>query len=557
MMHKFTKKTVFYAVTVLVIACVLLCNVGFHALATKGLWFIDFAIPRYLSMEGTLYRVSDACIDLLDQNLPTTIDTINAQREAKGEEPLKVEIIFCTDPDVLDQTEYSRYIHYTALGLQKEFADYIDVKYINIVKNPSAIQKYKATSATNIYSSNVIVSFGTEYRVHTVDSLFTSNDASSTDYWAYNGEKKLTSSILAVTRAESPIACLTVNHGENVLTADKKALNETEFLRLVKAAGYDVQMLDLENDPIPENCRLIITMAPQTDFFGDPEDDNDEIDKLDAFLDKAYSFLYICDPNSPSLPNLEEYLEFWGITQARKTDSAGLSENYVIRDAEANVDGDGYALIATYETLGKGASITSDLRKNGYPPMVIFHNATAIKPAENYKPTYVLEDETTNTEAYMYYSYRSNGITRTMHNIFTASATANGTVGGEVYEAAGQYPFSIMTMTVENRTTQETNYSVAQEPSYVCCIASTEFLSDTVLASDAYGNADVVLSTLRAMGREVIPVTLEFKAFMVWDIADKVLAENNPIPIMISLAAVPALICFGVGIYKNVRRKYL
>lgn len=550
MMHKLTKKTVFYAVTILVIAGVLLCNVGFHALATKGLWFIDFAIPRYTSMEGTLYTVSDSCIDLLTKNLPSTVDAINAQRAENGEDALKVEIIFCTDPDVLNDNQYSRYIHYTALGLQKEFPDYIDVQYVNIVKNPSAVQKFKATSATNIYSSNVIVSFGTEYRVFTVDSLFTANDSTSTDYWAYNGEKKLTSGILAVTRAESPIACLTINHGEQIE-------GQTEFLRLIEAAGYEIRTLDLEHEEIPENCRLIITYAPQTDFFGDAADDHDEIDKLDAFLDKAYSFLYVCDPDTPSLPNLEEYLEFWGITVASKTDSAGMSENYLLQDNEFNVDGEGYALIATYETLGKGASFTSDLRAAGYPPTVIFNQATAIKPAENYKPSYVLEDETTGTEAYMYYSYRSNGITRTMHNVFTAPATANGTVGGAIYEPAGQYPFGIMTLTVENRTTQETNYSVAQEPSYVCCIASTEFLSDTVLASDAYGNADVVLGTLRAMGREVIPVNLEFKAFMVYDIAEAVTATNNPMPITIALAIIPALICFGVGIYKNVRRKYL
>ncbi|MBQ5362252.1 MAG: Gldg family protein, partial [Clostridia bacterium] len=544
------KKTIFTLVTVLVIAGVLLCNIGFHALATRGLWFLDFAIPRYLSMEGTLYKVSDSCIDLLEKNLPNAVDAVNAERAAKGEEPLKVEIIFCTDPDVLDDNDYTRYIHYTALGLQKEFPDYVDVQYVNIVKNPSAIQRFKATSATNIYSSNVIVSFGTEYRVFTVDSLFTSNDATSNDYWAYNGEKKLTSGILAVTRAESPIACLTVNHGE-------KIEGYHEFKRLIEAAGYEVQTLDLEQDAIPENCRLIITMAPQYDFYGDANDDNDEIDKLDAFLDKAYSFLYVCDPDSPTLPNLEEYLEFWGIKQARKTDSAGFSENYLLQDAEANVDGEGFALIGTYATLGTGASFTGDLRKNGYPPTVIFDHASAIKPADNYKPTYVLEDETTNTEAYMYHSYRSNGITRTMHNIFTAPATANGTVNGEVHEAAGQYPFSIMTLTVENRTTQETNYSVAQEPSYVCCIASTEFLSDTVLASDAYGNADVVLGTLRYMGREVIPVTLEFKAFLVWDIAEAVMASRNPMPVMIVLAVVPALVCFGVGIFFNVRRKYL
>ncbi|MBE6676197.1 MAG: hypothetical protein E7594_05070, partial [Ruminococcaceae bacterium] len=238
MMHKLTKKTVFYAVTVLIIAGVLLLNVGFHALAAKGLWFIDFAIPRYLSQEGTLYTVSDSCLTLLENNLPGAIDAVNDQRAENGEEPLKVEIIFCTDPDVLNQDQYTRYIHYTALGLQKEFADYIDVQYINIIKNPSAIQKFKATSATNIYPSNIIVSFGTEYRVFTVDSLFTSNDASSTDYWAYNGEKKLASGILAVTRAESPIACLTVNHGEPVL-------QQTEFLKLVEAAGFEVQTLDL------------------------------------------------------------------------------------------------------------------------------------------------------------------------------------------------------------------------------------------------------------------------------------------------------------------------
>lgn len=549
MMHKFTKKTVFTAVSVLVILGVLLLNAGFHALAQRGLWFIDFAIPRYTTQEGTLYTVSDSCITLLEQNLPEAIDKVNQERAAQGLEPLKVEIIFCTDPDLLNDNQYQRYVHYTALGLQKEFSDYIEVKYINISKNPSAVQKYKATSATNIYSSNVIVSFGTEYRVYTLDALFTANDTAS-EPWAYNGEKKLSSGILAVTRAESPIACLTVNHGENILA-------QTEFLKLVEAAGYEIQTLDLENDPIPENCRLIITYAPTADFYGDPADDNDEIDKLDKFLDKAYSFMYVCDPDTPVLPNLEEYLEFWGVTVARKTDSAGLSENYTVNDTQSCVDGEGFALIATFETLGKGATFTSDLRQSGYPPSVIFDQATAIKPAENYNITYTLEDETTGTEAYTYYSYYKNGISRTLHNIFTAPATATGMVDGAVYEEAGQYPFSLMTLTVENRTVQETNYAVAHEPSYVCCVASTEFLSDTVLASDAYGNADVVLGTLRSMGREVIPVTLEFKAFMVYDISENVTAANNAVTITILFATIPALICFGLGIFVNVRRKYL
>lgn len=548
-MRRFTKKTVFTLVCVLVVLAVLMLNAGFSLLAQKGLWFLDFAIPRYTSQKGTLYTVSDDCISLLQANLPGAVDAVNAQRAAEGLEPLKVEIIFCTDPDTLNDNQYQRYIHYTALGLQKEFADYVTVKYINIQKNPSAVQQYKATSATNIYPSNVIVSFGTEYRVYTVDALFTANDNASAP-WAYNGEKKLSSGILAVTRAESPIACLTVNHGEDILA-------QTEFLTLVEAAGYEIRTLDLYNEPIPENCRLIITYAPTSDFFGDPNDDNDEIDKLDRFLDQAYSFMYVCDPDTPVLPNLEEYLEFWGVQVARKTDSAGLSQNYVINDTESCVDGEGYALIGTYETLGQGSSFTSDLRKVGYPPSVIFDRATAIMPAENYNITYTLEDETTDTEAYTYYSYYKNGVSRTLHNVFTAPATAQGLVNGEVYREAGQYPFSLMTLTVESRTVQETNYAVAHEPSYVCCVASTEFLSDTVLASDAYGNADVVLGTLRAMGREVIPVTLEFKAFMVYDISQDVAEQNNALLITALFATIPALICFGLGIFVNVRRKYL
>ena len=125
MMRRFTKKTVFTLVSVLVILAVLLLNAGFSLLAQKGLWFLDFAIPRYTSQEGTLYTVSDACISLLESNLPEAVDAVNAQREAEGLEPLKVEIIFCTDPDTLDDNQYQRYIHYTALGLQKEFADYV------------------------------------------------------------------------------------------------------------------------------------------------------------------------------------------------------------------------------------------------------------------------------------------------------------------------------------------------------------------------------------------------------------------------------------------------
>ena len=46
--------------------------------------------------------------------------------------------------------------------------------------------------------------------------------------------------------------------------------------------------------------------------------------------------------------------------------------------------------------------------------------------------------------------------------------------------------------------------------SFVGVCASTEFASDALLDSAVYGNADVLLSLLRSMGRELVPVkTLE------------------------------------------------
>ena len=54
-------------------------------------------------------------------------------------------------------------------------------------------------------------------------------------------------------------------------------------------------------------------------------------------------------------------------------------------------------------------------------------------------------------------------------------------------------------------------YTNVNDASYVCAIGSTEFVSNEILGSNSYGNTDVLLSTLRAIGREVIPVGLDFK----------------------------------------------
>lgn len=555
------RRTLGTLITVLVLIGVILLNLLVSILGQAHVWQIDETVNRYTNptmKDLTLYTPTETFVNLIGDSAIPMVDQVNTDRAAKGEDPISINIIFCADRDVVWSSDQMRYVLYTALQLEKEYKDHISVSFINIEKNPSAVQKYKATSATRIYSSNVIFEFGTEYRVYSMSNFFVTNESSS-EPWAYNGEKHFANAILAVTRAESPVACFINNHGEN--TTDTTALRA-----LVERSGYIVQDLDLEKDDIPENCRLLICYDPQTDFyaFGNMgEAGVSEIDKLDKFLDGSFSFMLFVDNETPELPNLEEYLEEWGVTLARGT-TEGVEGNYTIRDTVEKLDKDGYTPIATYATAGLGASITSDMRNVSYPAKVVFPNATAIVQAKAYKNIYVAADETEGTEAYRYGAYYRNGITRYFNDVFLAGNNAIAEVLGEQYEVTTEgNNFKLMTITTEERIVQETNYFSQQDRSFVCVFGSTEFASNEVLTSDAYGNADVLSASLRAMGREVAPAELDIIAFKKYDMDTDAIAAGGMnmstgglVATAVFLSAVPALVFFGLGIYVTVRRKY-
>ena len=300
-------------------------------------------------------------------------------------------------------------------------------------------------------------------------------------------------------------------------------------MNLVHRAGFDVVTIDLSKDEIPADCRLLISYDPQTDFLGlgnaaFVEGDESEIDKLDKFLDKAYSFMLFVDADTPELPVLEEYMEEWGIAIGRAENAEGELDNLLIRDQMNKLDKDGYTPMGEYVTTGGGASITEDMRKVAYPAKVVFPNAVAITMSESYRKTHVVPDDTNGvTEAYVYGSYYRNGVSRYFHDVFKTSGSASVEAFGKQYQVATDLNrFNLMTLSIESRTVMETNYLSTQEPSYVAVFGSTLFASDTILDSAAYGNADVLTATLRHMGREVMPADLEFKAFKVFKVDTEV-----------------------------------
>ncbi len=547
-------------ITVLVIVSVIAVNAAISLVSDARMWYIDTTSPRYMSALSTVYSISEQCLSLIERDAIPGIKKVNAERAARGEGAIKLKIVFCADKDKIESDELMKYISFTARSMQKAFSDAIELEYINIAKNPSAVQKYKTTSAATIYSTNVIVEFGSEYLVQNVSSFYY-QDAGKSTPWAYNGEQRLSAMILSLTQAESPVCAITGNHGEELFDGNGRVKQKyTSFIELIKGAGYDVVYLDLENDDIPEHCRMMITFAPTADFkaYGAlGESQVSEIEKLDKYLNASNAFFYICDRNTPYLENLEEYLEEWGVTVNRVQDAAKLFENYAIKDTSNCTDeGEGNIILGNFAQTGTGASITKDMRNAAYLPRVLFGNATAISPSESYFRTVTKENEITGEEDCVFYSYYRNGISRGMFDVFSTYPTAVAQIDDKNYEVAtDQKMFKLMTVTMEERHIQESNYSSINKVSYVIALSSTDFLTNDILNSAAYGNTDVLLATLRNAGGEAMPANVELKPFYIYTVSDDgFLAGAQTWALCLSL--IPLAIIVITGIIVNVRRRY-
>jgi len=583
------------AVVAAVIAAVLLLNIAVSALCSGNLWYIDVTPDAgYNVYEGKktvrkyakMYTLMDETVAQLD----AVIAAANGRRPA--EEPVKVDIVFCADPDVLDANEMMRYVHFTAKSLVKEFPETIKISYRDVWNNPSSVDEYRSTAYANIYQTNVIIASGSEYRVSSLRAFYTyDSESDMTTPVAYNGQKVFVQQILDVTGAEKPICCLTTNHGEVFgregfeLSNREHWTEYKEFVKVLEGAGYEVRYLDLAKDEIPENCRLILSFDPQTDFVSPASGGNEktsEILKLDAYLNRAYSFMVFTDADTPALPNLEEYLEFWGIDMMRyngkNADGERIDAGYRVVDRGNRLDGTGEIFSAEYaKGRGVGNAVIADILDSSTNPKIIFGNARPIRFSETFENRYVMADEKTGTEAYSYVYNEKDGAMRAAFDMFHAGdddaeaeiyAVKDGKLltdeNGNPIGGTGNY--NVMTVSVQKRIVGEgMGYSNVDQNTYVCVAGSTEMATDAILGTTAYGNTDMLLSTLRYIGKDVNPVGLSViplhDAAMDLTISDgagteyALFTEGQFTLTAVLLAAVPAALVLICCVVVLVRRR--
>ena len=215
---------------------------------------------------------------------------------------------------------------------------------------------------------------------------------------------------------------------------------------------------------------------------------------------------------------------------------------------------DGFTIISEYaSTNSPVSSVTKDMTSVPYPKNVIFSNAMSISYSELYDPSHYT-DEKDATKSYDYGHYFSNGVERNIYDLFVTSDKAEAHAAGMVVEKATETnPLKLMTLSIETRSTQESNYSVISEASYVLACGSTNFATDPLLQSSSYGNTDLLLSACRIIGREPVPVGLIPKPFADYDIDNITTAETTQYTIV--LTAVPAVAAIVAGAVVLIRRK--
>ncbi len=552
------------ALTALIIAIIIALNFIVTLVIQRYALYIDLT-PDYH------FTISDECYELIggegDDGVDTPIEMIEKFRAENKEfntangytsdsseyrdENVMINILFCLERDTLLASSTSEYVVRNAEELQAKYPDHISVEFVNSRRNPSRVSKYLSSNTDTIGVESVIIECGSEYRVRSIESFYINKDGQP---FGYNGEKAYTSSILAVTRAEVPLACYTTNHGEAFPTSDVLDASGNPiipFLQTMEDAGYRTQGIDLAKEEIPENCRVLIVFDPKQDFLAgnDGTTEISELEKLDDYLADKNSLMVFMSPDTydgeGGFENLEEFLGDWGL--AFRRDGA---DPYIVRDSSESILGNTSAVVGTYAenpvAIGWTQGMTSDTSK----PKVVIPNAVALTYAKGYDRRTTHD---TQNEDLVYTVGYNPTMGRTVYDLFVGSETSKAYAADrEIAASSKTDPLKLMAVSVETSLEQEWTTAI-ETSAYVMLCGSTEFAESDYLNSNAYGNTDFLMSALRLSGREPIPVGLKYKEFANYTIDTITTQEATQYTVILTL--VPVVVALFAGVFVIVRRK--
>ncbi len=205
------------------------------------------------------------------------------------------------------------------LSRYQEGSDHIQVEVIDPVANPTFTANYDASSLS---AGSLIVESKDRYKTIAYSDIYESNyynDSSS--YYGYStstdfdGEGEITSAIDYVTSENLPVLYYTTGH-------DETTLGDSASSALAKS-NYDVQSLSLLSEgSIPEDCGVLMILAPQADFSAE------EADLVIDYLEKGGKALIFTSYTGETLTEFERILDNYGMGTSKGIVFEGNSSAY-------------------------------------------------------------------------------------------------------------------------------------------------------------------------------------------------------------------------------------
>ncbi len=275
--RRFKHGTLATVMTIGLVAVVVLVNVIFSMLAARFPMDVDLTTNK-------IFEVSDQTIDYLKKlDKKVSVTVLATEEEFSG-----------------NNTYYNQ-----ANEVIQKYAKYssnITINYIDLYSNPDFAQKYPKET---LYQGYIIVECGDRHQVLTPYDLFntqTDSSSGSTYITSSKAEEAMTSAVMNVTNANPPSVVVLTGYG---------VTDVSSYTRTLETNGYIVSEVDLLTGDIDQEADMLILAAPLTDLS------DDVLKKLDTYLDNDGKFgknlMYFASASQPALPNLEEFLEEWGI----------------------------------------------------------------------------------------------------------------------------------------------------------------------------------------------------------------------------------------------------
>ena len=307
--------SMFYIIIALVVAIVVVLNCMVSMVAKRSPIKIDITPDdRYELTEESI-----SAVKALDKDIEITVTCQRDYFESLSNYyksmyaqyyNVSADVPYEMIPELLD-----KYALYANQGNGK-----INVKYVDMDKDPDLINKYKKYYTGDIQRGNIIVSAGERVKVLSESDVMNMLTVDQTAMqsgqllFKFTGESLLTSAITGVTDAHPvKVAFAKTMNGSPLYNEQSFADSADSFENeLLSKNGYDCTDVDISTDEIsPADYELLVIYAPTVDF------NENIIKKLNDFLynDGKYdrNLIYVPDFSATNFPNIDEFLADWSL----------------------------------------------------------------------------------------------------------------------------------------------------------------------------------------------------------------------------------------------------